>query len=135
MRSVSSLFVRELSACVLALLFAVPVHLAAESAHIVSAAELQRSAVAATQVRQQNVQKIRDFLSTPAAAKALQNARIDASQVKNGVATLDDQELAKLAAQADKAQKDFAAGYLTTRDIILIVLGVALIILIIVLVK
>lgn len=91
--------------------------------------------MAATQVRQQNVQKIRDFLSTPAAAKALQNARIDASQVKNGVATLDDQELAKLAAQADKAQKDFAAGYLTTRDIILIVLGVALIILIIVLVK
>jgi CHASE3 domain sensor protein len=55
--------------------------------------------------------------------------------VKQAVSQLDDQELAQLSAKADKAQKDFAAGYLSTIDIALIILGVALIILIIVVVK
>ena len=55
--------------------------------------------------------------------------------VKKAVSQLDNQELAQLAARADKAQHDFAAGYLSTLDIALIILGVALIILIIVVAK
>jgi hypothetical protein len=55
--------------------------------------------------------------------------------VKQGVATLSDQELAQLAARADKAQADFAAGTLSDRDLIIIILAVAALILIIVAVR
>lgn len=113
-------------------LFALPSTLLAETPHVVNPAELQNSAVAATQTRQQNIQKIRDFLSTEVAQKELQSAHIDATQVKSAVSSLNDQELAQLASRADKAQANFAAGVLTTTDIALIVLGVAVIILIIV---
>jgi len=119
----------------LAIVVTVPASLFAETAHVVSPADLHAKAAASSQVRQQNVAKVREFLSGPVASDALQKAHIDASQVKRAVSQLDDQELAQLAAKADKAQKDFAAGYLSTIDIALIILGVALIILIIVIAK
>jgi hypothetical protein len=125
-------WVRSFSACILAIVFAIPLNLMAETAHVVSPSDLQKQAVAATQVRQQNVQKVRSFLSGPVAEQAMQKAHIDSSQVRNAIANLNDQELAQLAARADKAQHDFAAGYLTTRDIALIILAVAVIILIVV---
>jgi hypothetical protein len=116
----------------LIVLMAVPAGLMAEAAHVVSPADLQKQAMAATQTRQTNVEKVRNFLSTPVAEQAMQKSHIDSGQVKAAVANLGDEELAQLAARADKAQRDFAAGYLSTRDIILIVLGVVVIILIIV---
>jgi hypothetical protein len=116
----------------LIVLMAVPAGLMAETAHVVSPADLQKQAMAATQTRQTNVEKVRNFLSTPVAEQAMQKSHIDSGQVKAAVANLGDEELAQLAARADKAQRDFAAGYLSTRDIILIVLGVVVIILIIV---
>lgn len=125
-------WVRGISACILALVFAIPMNLMAETAHVVSPSDLQKQAVAATQVREQNAQKVRSFLSGPVAEQAMQKAHIDAPRVRNAVANLNDQELAQLATRADKAQHDFAAGYLTTRDIALIILAVAVIILIIV---
>jgi hypothetical protein len=48
---------------------------------------------------------------------------------------LSDQELAQLSAKADKAQSDFAAGNLNDRDLILIILGIAILVLIIVAVR
>lgn len=130
-----STVVQKLLVCTLAVLVVAPAGLFAETAHVVSPADLHAKAAASSQVRQQNVAKVREFLSGPVAADALQKAHIDAGQVKGAVSQLDDQELAQLAAKADKAQKDFAAGYLSTIDIALIILGVALIILIIVIVK
>lgn len=130
-----STVIPKLLVCVLAILVLVPAGLFAETAHVVSPADLHAKAAATSQVRQQNVAKVRDFLSGPVASDALQKAHIDANQVKGAVSQLDDQELAQLAAKADKANKDFAAGYLSTLDIALIILGVALIILIIVVVK
>lgn len=122
---------RNLSIIFLVLAFAFPSGLIAQS-HVVSPADLQKQAVSATQARAQNIQKVRDFVSTPAAEKALRDARTNPVQVQRAVSDLDDAELSQLAARADKAQHDFAAGYLSTLDIALIVLGVALIILIIV---
>jgi CHASE3 domain sensor protein len=119
----------------LAVLVFVPAGLLAETTHVVSPADLQAKAASISQVRQQNEAKVREFLSGPVASEALQKAHVDANQVKQAVSQLDDQELAQLSAKADKAQKDFAAGYLSTIDIALIILGVALIILIIVVVK
>ncbi len=121
--------------CALAVLVLVPAGLFAENTHIVSPADLHARVASTTQARQQNEAKVREFLSGPIASQALQKAHVDATQVKQAVSQLDDQELAQLSAKADKAQKDFAAGYLSTIDIALIILGVALIILIIVVVK
>jgi acyl-CoA reductase-like NAD-dependent aldehyde dehydrogenase len=78
---------------------------------------------------------VQRLLSTPAAEKALKSAKMDTQQVKAAVSTLSDQELAQLAARADKAQADFAAGTLSERDLILIILGIAVLVLIIVAVR
>src|SRR5579883_136480 len=72
---------------------------------------------------------------TPAAEKALKAAHIDGQQVKNAVSRLSDDELAQLAKRAEKAQKDFAAGTLSDRDLIIILLAVVALILIIVAVR
>jgi hypothetical protein len=48
---------------------------------------------------------------------------------------LSDQDLAQLSSRAQKAQADFAAGNLSDRDLILIILGIAVLVLIIVAVR
>jgi len=121
-------------ATVLVALFIVPTDALAQS-HVVSPADLQKQAVAASQVRQHNLESIQNLLSMPGAEKAMRSAKIDPQQVKTAVSTLNDQELAQLGARADKAQADFAAGDLSTRDLVLIILGVAVLILIIVAVR
>lgn len=122
---------RVLAACGLTFLFAVPQNLVAQS-HVVSPAELQKATLAATETRQQNIEKLQQFLSTPAANKALQQAQIDARQVKQAVGSLNDEDLARLAARTDKAQADFAAGHISDRDLLIILVCVAVLILIIV---
>ena len=121
-------------ATLLVALFIVPTDALAQS-HVVSPADLQKEAVAASQVRQHNLDSVQRLLSTPAAEKALKSAKMDTQQVKTAVSTLSDQELAQLAARADKAQADFAAGTLSERDLILIILGIAVLVLIIVAVR
>jgi hypothetical protein len=101
-------------------------------AHVVSPEELQAAVMRATQARQKNLETVVSFLSTAKAEKALRTARLDVKQVKSAVSTLNDEELARLAARAAKAQADFAAGRLSDRDLLWIVLGVAALILIIV---
>jgi hypothetical protein len=126
--------VRFLVALVLVALFIVPGDLLAQS-HLVSPADLQRQVVAASQVREHNLETVKNFLSTPTAEKAMQSSHINPQQVRTAVSTLNDQELAQLAARADKAQHDFAAGNLSDRDLILIILGIAVLVLIIVAVR
>ena len=121
-------------ATLLVALFIVPTDALAQS-HVVSPADLQKAATAASQVRQHNLDSIQRLLSTPTAEKALKSAKMDTQQVKTAVSTLDDQELAQLAARADKAQADFSAGNLSERDLILIILGIAVLVLIIVAVR
>jgi hypothetical protein len=51
------------------------------------------------------------------------------------VSSLDDQELARLAARSETARKDFAAGRMSDRDLLIILVGIAALILIIVAVR
>jgi hypothetical protein len=105
----------------------------ASDVHVVSPSDLQKQAVTATQTRQENLHKVREFLSSPLANKVMAEHKISPEQVKTAAASLSDQELAQLAARADKAQHDFAAGSLGPFSIAIIVLGVVLVILIVVL--
>jgi hypothetical protein len=65
----------------------------------------------------------------------LKAAHTDPEQVKKAVASLSDTELAQLASRAQKAQADFAAGHLSDRDLIIILVVIAALILIIVAVR
>jgi hypothetical protein len=134
MPSLMRQFVRVATACTLAVVFTIPQDALAQS-HVVSPAELQSAVVASTQARQRNVETIRQFVSSPTAEKALKAAHIDAKQVKDAVSRLGDQELAQLAARSSKAQADFAAGTLSNRDLIIILVAIAALILIIVAVR
>ena len=128
--------VRITTACALAFLFAMPASLKAEVAtHLVSPADLQKAAVAATQTREENLQAVQTFLSSDRAVKAIKDAHMDPQQVKTAAANLSDAELAKLATRAHNAQADFAAGNLSDRDLIVIILAIAVLVLIIVAVR
>lgn len=125
---------RMMVALVLVAVFLVPSDLLAQS-HVVSPADLQQQVMSASQVREHNLQTVRNFLSTPTAEKALKSSHVNSQQVQTAVSTLSDKELADLAARADKAQTDFAAGRISDRDLILIILGIAVLVLIIVAVR
>lgn len=127
---------RVVTACVLATIFAVPQSLVAQAtAHVVGQSELQQAAAAASQARQQNVKTVQDFLSSDQARKALKSAHVNAEKVKDAIAHLSDADLQQLASKALKAQADFAAGDLSDRDLILIILGIAVLVLVIVAVR
>jgi hypothetical protein len=115
-------------------LFAVYPTLGAQD-HVVSPAEMRKEAVAATSARQQNVETINRFLSSPQTKQALHSVHMTPTQVKTAVSNLSDEEIAQLASRADKAQADFAAGTFSDRDLIFIALAVLLVILIIVAVR
>ena len=126
--------IRVVIACLFAILFAIPPDAMAQS-HVVKPSELQQDMLTATQTRQHNLETLQNFLSTPEAARAMQSAKIDPQQVKTAVATLNDDDLAQLSSRATKAQNDFAAGRLSDRDLIWIIVAVVALILIIVAVR
>jgi hypothetical protein len=126
---------RLLIASFMVSLFALsPQHLAAQT-HVVSPADLQQAAAAATQSRQADVARLNEFFSSPVAQNALKDAHIDATQVKTAVSSLSDQDLARFAARAQKAQKDFAAGSITDHMLLLIVIAIVIVVIIIVAAK
>lgn len=121
-------------ASILITLFCAPGALLAQS-HVASPTEIQKQVLAAGETRRHNEATVRQFVSTPQAAKAIKSAGMDPDRVKVAVSTLSDQELTQIAARAEKAQADFAAGSMGERDILLILVGVAVLILIIVAVR
>jgi hypothetical protein len=125
--------VRAITAAALVAFFTVPQSLVAQATdHIVSTTDLQKAAVGASQQREQNLQTLRSFLSSPKATEALKSAHMDPQQVNKAVSSLSDDDLARLSARASKAQIDFAAGNITDRDLLIILVAVAALILIIV---
>ncbi len=105
------------------------------AANPISVEELQQEAAAATRTREQNRTTVQNFLATAQAEQALRAAHLNVKQVRSADSSLSDEDLAKLAARAENAQKDLAAGALSERDLLLILVGIAVIILIIVAVR
>jgi hypothetical protein len=103
--------------------------------HVVSSSDVRKDLQAATAARRKQLAQVDGFLATSEAEKALAEAHIDYQQVHAAVQLLSDEDLARVAAKADQAQKDFAAGNLSDRDLILIILAVAVLVLIIVAVR
>jgi hypothetical protein len=123
--------VRALTVCTLITSLAVPPNVSAQ-AHVVSRQEMRDAIVGSTQTRQSQRDRIVSFLSSGPADRGLRAAGMDLNLVKTAVSVLSDEELAQLSARADKAQADFAAGRLSDRDLLIILIGIAALILIIV---
>jgi len=129
-------FARSFMGAVLVVVFLVPQNAVAQAAqHVVSPADLQQAVSDASQARQKNLDTLNNFLSTDKAKDALESAKIDPQQVKKAVAGLSDEDLANLASRAQKAQNDFAAGSIGDRDLLIILVCIAVLILVIVAVR
>ncbi|MGH9717695.1 MAG: hypothetical protein ACRD4R_13345 [Candidatus Acidiferrales bacterium] len=115
----------------LALLVAVPQDVFAQN-HVVSPSQLQRDVASASAVRLQNIKDVENLLATPGGRQALESQHLDYRQVKDAVPELSNQELAHLAKMSQDAQQKFAAGDITNRDLLWILVGAAVIILIVV---
>lgn len=115
-------------------LVAVPQAILAQS-HVVSPGEIQKDVSAASAARLHNEEQVRNFLSTKEAQRAMQSADIDPQQVTQAISQLNDAQLASLAARSAAAQRDFAAGDMDNHDLLLILVGIAVLILIIVAVR
>jgi len=127
---------RVLTASALVAVFGAPQSLVAEvSDHLVSPSTLQKATVGASQQRERNLATLKTFFSSDKARQALESAHMNSEQVNKAVASLSDQELAQLATRAAKAQADFAAGNIDNRDLLIILVAIAALILIIVAVR
>ena len=100
---------------------------AQDKQHVVSLSDLTKGAARPAQTRQANEEAVRTLLSSETAQKALKSSNFEYQKVDKAVGQLNDEDLAKLAERSRQAQNDFAAGRLSDRDllwIIVIALGI-----------
>ena len=118
---------------VLSLSFIVPQTLLAQ-AQSVTTSDLRDAVKQAAAGRERNLEQVRSFFADPKVSEALGTARIDSRRVQQAVSTLDNAELAKLAARTSQIQKDFAAGALSNQELtyLIIAIGAAVLVLIVV---
>jgi Flp pilus assembly protein TadB len=95
---------------------------AQDKQHVVSLSDLNKDAARPTQTRQTNEETVRTLLSSDQAQKALKSANLDYQKVDKAVGQLSDEDLAKLAERSRRAQSDFAAGRISDRDLLWIIL-------------
>jgi hypothetical protein len=103
--------------------------------HVVSASDLRKDLQEASAARERDLAQLDHFFSSEQGQKALETVRISYQQVNKAVRSLSDDDLARLSARAQHAQNDFAAGNISNRDLIWILIGIAALVLIIVAVR
>jgi hypothetical protein len=95
-------------ALVVVTVFSVP--RAAAHEHVVPLKELQGQVRSAAHDRAKNVEDIQRVLSYPAAAASLKKSNVSLEQMRAAVATLSDDELARLSERARASEKDVEGG-------------------------
>ncbi len=125
---------RTLPILVLSVAVAFPQSLVAQD-HVVSSSDLRKDLQEASSARERNLARLHDVFSSEQGQKALENLHVSYHQVDKAVGSLSDDDLARLAARSQTVQSDFAAGNLSNRDLIWILVGIAALILIIVAVR
>ena len=105
---------------------------AQDKQHVVSLSDLNKDAARPAQTRQSNEEAVRTLLSSDQAQKALKSASLDYQKVDKAVGQLSDEDLAKLAERSRQAQNDFAAGRISDRDLLwIIVIAIGIIVLVV----
>jgi hypothetical protein len=95
---------------------------AQDNQHVVSLSDLKKDAAQPAQTRQSNEEAVRSLFSSETGQKALKSANLDYQKVEKAVGQLSDEDLARLAARSRQAQSDFAAGHISDRDLLWIIL-------------
>jgi hypothetical protein len=93
--------------------------------HVVSRAELRRELQRVTSARQDNLQALNRLLRSEGASKSMRSLRLDPARAIQAATLLDDEELARLAARARKAERDFQAGALSNEHLTYIVIALS----------
>ncbi len=100
---------------------------AQDKQHVVSLSDLSKDAARPAQTRQANEEAVRTLLSSDQGQKALKSAKLDYEKVDQAIGRLSDEDVARLAERSRQARADFAAGRISDRDllwIIVIALGI-----------
>jgi len=100
---------------------------AQDKQHVVSLNDLAKDAARPALTRQSNEAAVRTLLSSDPGQRALKSAGVDYLKVDKAIGQLSDEDVARLAERSRKAQSDFAAGRISDRDlmwIIVIALGI-----------
>jgi len=95
---------------------------AQDKQHVVSLGDLSKDAARPAQNRQADEEAVRTLLSSDKGQKALKSAKLDYKKVDKAVGQLSDEDLTKLAERSRRAQADFAAGRISDRDLLWIIL-------------
>jgi len=93
--------------------------------HVVPAEEFQRRAAAASASRKEHAQKLERFFAALRARDPWLAVILPPARIEQAARMLSDEELAQLAARAEKAEKDFAAGALSNQHLTYIVIALA----------
>jgi hypothetical protein len=102
--------------------------------HLVPLEELNRRAVDSSRKRTEDMARLRNFFASEPVRKALAQTRLEPAAIERAIATLSDDDLARLAARAGSVQSEFAAGALTNQQLTYIVIALATAVLILVIV-
>jgi hypothetical protein len=108
---------------------------AQEKEHVVSSGQLRTDVQKAADTRQANEAAVREMFATDKARETLKSAGVDYQKVDQAISQVNDEDLARMAERSRDVQKDFAAGRLADRDLIIILLVAVAIILIVIAVR
>jgi len=100
--------------------------------HAVTAGQLRQDVQKAADTRQANEAEVRKMFASDQAKEALKSAGIDYTQVDRAISQVNDEDLARMAQRSQEVNKNFAAGRLDDRDLLIILLVAVAIVLIIV---
>jgi hypothetical protein len=108
---------------------------AQQTEHAVPAQDLRQDVQKAADARHMNETAIRELLASESGQKALKSANVNFQKVNQAISQLNDEEAARLAERSREVQKDIAAGKFTDRDLLIIIIAIAALVLIIVAVR
>jgi hypothetical protein len=100
----------------------------------VSPSELQEVIRDAAKTRKKNRDGVQAFFSSEPARKALKAGKINYQRVQSAIATLSDEELARLASRTNNLQQDFAGGALDSQQTTYAIIALATAVLVLVIV-
>jgi hypothetical protein len=103
--------------------------------HAVSSDQLRVDLQESAATRQANEAAVREMFASEAGKKALNSAGVDYQKVDQAISQVNDEDLARMADRSREVQKDFAAGRMSDRDLIIILLVAVALILIIIAVR
>jgi hypothetical protein len=108
---------------------------AQEKDHAVFPSQLRNDVQKSAATRQTNEAAVRDMFASQAGREALKSAGMDYQKVDQAISQVNDDDLARMAERSREVQKDFAAGRMSDRDLIIILLVAVALILIIIAVR